>query len=205
MITVEVVLESDDAVGFTAWPIAEPSNDRFLSLSGQMSPAEVGSAMAVIFSYNGLSVEPVTDLTGAQLEQHLAEAGALIAPGGLRFRDSITNAQVVPGCCFGLENWRDWLEVMRGQELWLGHSPAHRLEHSGQFIRLTQDGWDDCPSLTVEIDVNELPGLLASAQQQLRGFLKLAQQWSADVVPQMTVSLVAALDEHLKINEALSI
>lgn len=204
MVIVEVVLETDEAVGFTAWPIAEPSSDRFLALSGQMPPAEVGTAMAVILSYNRLSVEPVTDLTGAQLEQHLAEAEALIAPGGLRFRDTTTNAQVAPGCCFGLENWRDWLDVMRGQELWLGHSPAPRLEHDGQFIRLSPDDRDDSPSLTIEINVNEIPGLLTSAQQQLSGFLNLAQQWTSRTTPQLTVPLIAALDEHLKINEALN-
>lgn len=204
MVIVEVVLETDEAVGFTAWPIAEPSSDRFLALSGQMPPAEVGTAMAVILSYNRLSVEPVTDLTSAQLEQHLAEAEALIAPGGLRFRDTTTNAQVAPGCCFGLENWRDWLDVMRGQELWLGHSPAPRLEHDGQFIQLSPGDRDDSPSLTIEINVNELPGLLTSAQQQLSGFLNLAQQWTSHTTPQLTVPLIAALDEHLKINEALN-
>jgi hypothetical protein len=205
MVIVEVVLETYEAVGFTAWPIAEPSSDRFLALSGQMSLAEVGTAMAVILSYNGLSVDSVTDLTGAQLVQHLADAEVLIAPGGLRFRDTATNAQVAPGCCFGLENWRDWLEVVRGQEPWLGHSPALRLEHGGQLIRLAQDDQNDSPFLAVEININELPGLLTSVQQQLSGFLELAQQWTTNTTPQLTVPFIAALDEHLKINEALDI
>ncbi|MFI6802965.1 hypothetical protein [Streptosporangium canum] len=93
---------------------------------------------------------------------------------------------------------------MRGQELWLGHSPAPRLEHDGQFIRLSPDDRDDSPSLTIEINVNEIPGLLTSAQQQLSGFLNLAQQWTSHTTPQLTVPLIAALDEHLKINEALN-
>ncbi|WP_326645222.1 hypothetical protein OG884_12485 [Streptosporangium sp. NBC_01755] len=198
MVIVEVVLETHEAVGFTAWPIAEPTGDWFLVLSDRMSPAEVGTAMAVILSYNGLSVEPVTKLTGTWLEQHLADAEALIAPGGLRFRDTTTNAQVEPGCCFGLENWRDWLDVIDGQELRLGHDPAARLEHGGRFIRLTQEGRQ-----TVEISINELLGLLASAQQQLSGFLELARRWTTGAAPQLTVPLIAALDEHLKINTSI--
>ncbi|HSU35215.1 MAG TPA: hypothetical protein VLJ88_06115, partial [Propionibacteriaceae bacterium] len=65
MVIVDVVLETDDAVDFTVWPVAEPSSDRLLVISGRMSAAEVGTAMAVIFSYNEISVEPVASLTQA--------------------------------------------------------------------------------------------------------------------------------------------
>ncbi|WP_228010899.1 hypothetical protein [Nonomuraea phyllanthi] len=115
MVIVDAVLETYDADGFTAWPIAQPSNDCLLALSGLLSPAEVGTAMAVIFSYNGIPVTHATNLTGAHLEQHLAEAEGLIAPGGLRFRDNTTGVTIAPGCCFGLENWRDWWDVIGGK------------------------------------------------------------------------------------------
>ena len=115
MVIVDVVLETYDVVEFAAWPIAEPSSDGLLALSGQMSPVEVGTAMAVIFSYNHIPVVHAADMTDAHLEQHFAEREALIAPGGLRFRDTTTNVNVSPGCCFGLENWRDWWNVAHGQ------------------------------------------------------------------------------------------
>lgn len=138
MVIVDVVMETYDAVDFTAWPIAKPSSDRLLALSGRMSPADVGTAMAVIFSYNNIPVTQAADLTEAHLEQHLAEAGALIAPGGLRFLDTTTGVSIAAGCCFGLENWRDWWDVARGQEPWLGHDPTPHITHVGRVIKLRQ-------------------------------------------------------------------
>ncbi|GAA0428792.1 hypothetical protein Acor_70960 [Acrocarpospora corrugata] len=199
MVIVDVVLETYDAVGFTAWPIAEPSADRLLALSGQMSWAEIGTAMAVIFSYNHISAEPAADLTQAHLDDHLAEAEVLIAPGGLRFRDTATNIQVAPGCCFGLENWRDWWEVTRGQEPWLGHDPETRIEHRAQTVQLRQNDQDGSQVRAIEITISELPRLLVAAHQQLNGFLNLVQRWAADITPGLAVGLVAALDEHLKV------
>lgn len=75
MITVDPVLETHDAAGFTAWPIGAPPEDHFLALSGRMSPADVGTAMAVVFEYNGI---PVTHLTDARLHRHLAETEGLL-------------------------------------------------------------------------------------------------------------------------------
>jgi hypothetical protein len=196
MVIVEVVLETYDAVDFTAWPIAEPSSDRLLALSGRMSPADVGTAMAVIFSYNKIPVTHAADLTEAHLEQHLAEAEALIAPGGLRFRDTTTDVSIAPGCCFGLENWRDWWDVTHGQEPWLGHDPTPHLTHMGHVIRLRQDD-EDSPS--VEITRDELSSLLTTAHQHFSEFLDLARQWATTTTPGPADRLITALDQHFKI------
>ncbi len=37
-------------------------------------------------------------------------------PGGLLIRHTETGITASPGCCFGLENWRDWLVLMDGEE-----------------------------------------------------------------------------------------
>ncbi|MEV0347187.1 hypothetical protein AB0H88_15605 [Nonomuraea sp. NPDC050680] len=198
MIIVDVVLETNDVVDFTAWPIAEPSSDRLLALSGQMAPAEVGTAMAVIFSYNHIPVVHAADMTDAQLEQHFAERAALIAPGGLRFRDTITNVNVSPGCCFGLENWRDWWSVADGQEIWLGHDPTPSVTHDGQIIQLRQHD----QGVPIEIARSELSNLLATAQQRLTGFLSLAQRWATATTPRVADRLISALDKHLMITVA---
>ncbi|WP_043625323.1 hypothetical protein [Nonomuraea candida] len=197
MITVEVVLETYDAVDFTAWPITEPSGDRLLTLSGRMPPADVGTAMAVLFSYNGISVTHATDLTEARLERHLAEAEGLIAPGGLRFRDTGTGVSISPGCCFGLENWRDWWDVVRGQETWLGHDPTPHVTHAGHVIRLRQHEED--PAF-IELAPGELASLLTTAQQDLAGFLGLAGRWAATTIPALADRLVPALDQYFKIS-----
>jgi len=200
VLTVDVVMETYCAAGFTAWPTG-PSGGRFLALSGQMPGADVGTAMAVIFTYNNIGAEPAVGLDAALLDRHVAETGALTAPGGLRFRDTATNTEVVPGCCVGLERWRDWHGVLRGEEPWLGHSPAPWLERSGGILRLGQDEDDrDASPATVQISVADLPRLLAGAQHQLRGFLGIVPHWAAQVVPQLSAGLVAALDDQFAIN-----
>lgn len=199
MVIVEVVLETYDAVDFAAWPIAEPSSDRLLALSDRMSPADVGTAMAVIFSYNNIPITNAADLTEARLQQHLAEAEGLIAPGGLRFRDTTTTVNVSPGCCFGLENWRDWWDVARGKESWLGHDPTPHITHVGHVIQLRQH---DEGSPSIEITRGELSSLLTTAQQHFSGFLDLAQQWAAITTPGLADRLISALDQYFMITEA---
>jgi hypothetical protein len=107
MIIVTAVLETDHLIEFTSWPIMKPPGGQLLALSDQMSHLEVGTAIAIIFDYGDIPAEPITELHHL-LDQHLVEAEALLAPGGLRFHDSVTKAEFVPGCCFGLESWREW-------------------------------------------------------------------------------------------------
>ncbi|HST82024.1 MAG TPA: hypothetical protein VLL08_09855, partial [Kineosporiaceae bacterium] len=104
---------------------------------------------------------------------------------------------------FGLENWRDWWDVARGQELWLGHAPSPQLDHDGQVIRLRQNDQESSPVHTIELTSSELHSLLASAQQQLSGFLELVQRWATGISPSLADGLIAVLDEHLRINAPL--
>ncbi|QYC38387.1 hypothetical protein Nocox_03795 [Nonomuraea coxensis DSM 45129] len=196
MVIVNAVLETYDADGFTAWPIAQPSNDRLLALSGLLSPAEVGTAMAVIFNYNHIPVAHAASLTDAHLDQHLAEAEGLIAPGGLLFRDTATGVSIAPGCCSGLENWRDWWDVTRGQKPWLGHDPTPHITHVDNVIQLRQH---DGNTASIEITRGELSRLLTTVQQHLTEFLNLARQWATATTPSMADRLISALDQYLLI------
>jgi hypothetical protein len=82
VILIDAVLESHDVTeGFSAWPVAEPAGDLILELCGQMTWAEVGTAMAVLFCYNDIPAEPISDLHHL-LDRHLAEAEALVAGAG---------------------------------------------------------------------------------------------------------------------------
>lgn len=201
MIVAEAVLETYSLTEVTAWPTAAPPSDHLLVLSGQMASAEVGTAIAVIFEYAGIPTAPIADLHHL-LDQHLSEAEVLLAPGGLRFRDTITGAEVVPGCCFGLESWHEWQEVLHGESIWLGHSPEPHIEHRDETIRLWQDHDKPIPP-TLEIKLTDLPNLLLSAQRQLQGFLALVDRWANEISPAAATRLVAVLDENLQINTNL--
>ncbi|MGW0197399.1 hypothetical protein [Nonomuraea sp. NPDC003201] len=203
----DAVLETYGTADFTAWPVAEPATDNILVLSGQMSRAEVGTAMAVIFSCADIPTEPISDLHHL-LDRHLADAEALIAPGGLRIRDTATNAEILPGCCCGLENWREWRDVLHKQGIWLGHGPDTELEHIAGAVRLSQEsGARSLPSRTheVEIQLDDLPALLATVHLRLQGFLSLVGRWARQTTPRAADRLVTVLDENFEINGPLEL
>ncbi|AQZ70384.1 hypothetical protein BKM31_14105 [[Actinomadura] parvosata subsp. kistnae] len=206
MIIMDAVLEIEADAGSATWPIAAQANG-FLALSGRLSPAEVGSAMAVIFGYGGIPTAPISELHHL-LDRHLADAGRLIAPGGLRVRDTATGAEILPGCCCGLENWRQWRDVLRRQSLWLGHDPDTYLTFTGEAVRLTQEpdaGSTPARVSDVEIRLDELPALLTTVQLQLQGFLRLVHTWAGEIAPRAADRLVTVLDENFRINGTLDL
>lgn len=206
MITIEAVLENFDTLEFTAWPIAEPSGDHFLVLSGHMTPAEVGTAMALLISNIEVPAEPLTELHH-RLDRHLDEAEALVLAGGLRLRDTKAQAEVVPGCCCGLEDWRDWTKILHEQDdIWLGHDPETIVEITDGTVRLHQEmhtSSPDHPRPTLALDLSDLPALLSCAHQQLQGFLALVGQWAGQFSPEAADRLVEILDENFHIKDPL--
>ncbi|MFD3450662.1 hypothetical protein ACFWVC_00570 [Streptomyces sp. NPDC058691] len=207
MLIVDAVLETPDAVGFSFWPVADLPPYQFMALSGSMSPLEVGSALAMLADYNsrtGDDDRPLTDASEAI--RRLLETDKVIAPGGLRVHDTRTNVTVQPGCCCGLEDWREWLDVMKGGTLWLGHDPSPRLQHASEVVQLWPDGadaQDPPPGQPIEIVVGDLPGILHTVQDRLQGFLSLTKQWATRHVPALTEDLAARLDEDLAISAPL--
>lgn len=200
----DAAVETYDAVDFALWPIAAPRADRILALSGQMSPLEVGTAMAVLTSCNHDNSEgsaPDTE-AGIRRIQNLLSVDLVIAPGGILLKDTATGVVIAPGCCFGLENWRDWLGLMNGEELWLGHGTAAHVEHQGTLVRV----WPDTnpPAKTsIELPLAELPDLLQTVHDKLNGFLALAEQWASRYAPVLAAALIAKLSEDLNIGTPL--
>ncbi|MFJ5220365.1 hypothetical protein ACIP98_37470 [Streptomyces sp. NPDC088354] len=207
MLIVDAVLETPDTVGFSCWPVADLPPYQFMALSGRMSPLEVGSALAVLADYNSRTSDEDRPLTDAgEAIRRLLETDKVIAPGGLRVHDTRTDVTVRPGCCCGLEDWREWLGVADGQTLWLGHDPSPRLEHAAGVVRLWPDGAGarQAPSgPPVEILTGDLPGILHTVQEGLRGFLCLTEQWATRHVPALAPALAARLDDDLAISAPL--
>lgn len=200
----DAVLETYEARDFALWPVSEPVEDRLLSLSGGLSPRQVGTAMAVLTSYNkGRRTRGERNAgDGGEQVRRLLTAECVVAPGGLRVRDTVTGVTASPGCCFGLENWRDWLDLVEGGEPWLGHDPEPRVEHVGAVIRL----WPDAArqeGLPVDIPRAELRELLGSVRDDLAGFLKSVERWASGGFAPLTAALVARLDESLAVSAPL--
>ncbi|QQM38810.1 hypothetical protein [Streptomyces liliifuscus] len=204
MLIVDAVLETYVAADFALWPLADSPPDRLLALSGELSSRELGTAMAVLTTYNKGQRQRRPRAPKDSLEQvgRLLATECIIAPGGLRIRDTATGVTVVPGCCSGLENWRDWLDLMSGGEPWLGHDPTPGIEHAGAVARLWPDG-DRPEGLPIDLPLAQLPGLLDSVQDRLVGFLGAVEAWAASHAPSIAAAVVARLDEALAVSTPL--
>ncbi|MFJ8991253.1 hypothetical protein ACIRQH_12835 [Streptomyces sp. NPDC102279] len=204
VLIMDAVLETYGPTDRAQWPVADSSVDNLLSLSGRLSARELGTAMAVLTSYNKSDDEATAlnpeDSTGQV--SHLLTAESVIAPGGVRIRDTSTGATAAPGCCFGVESWRDWLHLMDGEEPWLGHSPTPGIEHNGATVRLWPDG-EHRTGLPIELPLAQLPELMGSVQDQLVGFLASVGEWASQYAPSLADALVAKLDEDFVIRGPL--
>lgn len=206
MLTVEPVLETPEVRDFPFWPVAGFPPYQFAPLSGRMTADEVGSALAMLADYNARAGDGDYPADAEGLIRALLAAEKILAPGGLRFHDTATGTTVAPGCCCGLEDWREWLDVPAGESLWLGHAPSPRFEHHPGAVHLWPDGAEapEPPSRPpVRIPLPTLPSILHTAQQDLLAFLTLTHEWATPRFPPLAEALVTALDEGLTVSEPL--
>lgn len=201
MLIIDAVMETYDAVDFTRWPVAAPSEDRLLVLSGEMSLRQVGTAMAVLTSgheddHEAPAPAAVAEAVARRLE-YLLNVDLVTAPGGIRLKDTTTGTVIAPGCCFGLENWHDWYGLLDGEELWLGHDTDAHVERKGAAIVRVWPGTGTSAKSPVELPLAELPALLHTVHDDLKNFLALAEQWLHGVAPALAPAVVAKLYEDL--------
>lgn len=202
-VVMQPVLEMTTTDGFDLWPVAEIEPFGFLPLSGELSPAEVGTTVMRIAGCN--DVEPDGDRPPrpvAALDSFLhglLTFDSLFAAGGLRVTDNSTGVTFLPGCCDGLEDWRDWQRfVDDGGLLGFGHDPVSPIaERFGTIVRLTVNA-EQSDSPVIELPATELRHLLAVAERDLVDFLALAADWAAIQMPDhcsaVTVALARVLD-----------
>ncbi|MEV5989524.1 hypothetical protein AB0L85_32010 [Streptomyces sp. NPDC052051] len=197
------VLEISTADGFALWPVGERESCGYLVLNGELTQAEVGTAVMRIADCNDFEPEEEqgpcpTDPLGTFLHGLLTMPD-LFAAGGFRVADNATDTVFVePGCCIGLEAWRDWLEVLDGTGCaYFGHDPSAVAERVNDIVRLTLDahGTDDSP--VIELSVDQVRRLVADAQQDLQDFLSLAGNWAEQHLPAHAAAVTAALARAL--------
>ncbi|WP_434587436.1 hypothetical protein [Streptomyces sp. A5-4] len=206
MLILNAVLERYHPKDFSLWPVADLSVGGMLPLSGRLSPREVGTAMAILTNYNKGSRHRRRGSRdpedGESQVRRLVTAECVIAPGGLRVQDTSTGLTASPGCCSGLESWRDWLDLADGGEPWLGHDPTPLVEHTGATVRLWPGG-NSSEGLPVDLPLAQLPELLRSVQDDLVGFLARVAEWSTHYAPSLAAALVAKLDAELAVGAPL--
>ncbi|MFF3981064.1 hypothetical protein [Streptomyces sp. NPDC001828] len=196
------VLEIYTPDGFDLWPTAEIEPFSFLPLSGDLSPAEVGTAVMRIAGCNDIDPDgdrPPRPADALSSFLHgLLTFECLFAAGGLRVIDSSAGVTFAPGCCDGLEDWRDWHQFVDDSILiGFGHAPVSPVaERVGDTIRLTFNAeLSDSPG--IELSDTELRELLAGAERDLADFLALAAGWAFEHLPAHYALVTAALSRLL--------
>jgi hypothetical protein len=126
------------------------------------------------------------DADGPTPEASIARLRArdvLLLPGGLAA--AIGDETIAPSCCCGLEQWRDWEDLLRGGEsLWLGHDPTPTLERHGDRFVLWADVPDvHRPPLALHFDTTALATALACVEQDLRDFCTRMSEALSDRMP----------------------
>ena len=192
------VIELSLSAGSTAlpWPRAD-FEESFLPLSGSCSRDEVGLFMATFVAYNGLAVDSDLDKT----IDGIITAKTLIAPGGLAFSDG--NQIIYPGCCCGLESWREWGQFADGGPApWAGHDPWVYAERSEREIRVWSDGAVDRPSdsIHIEMTTEEFDKAYALAEEAFSGFFEALKRWCNDLDAGRAKKLLAKLDRAFDIS-----
>jgi hypothetical protein len=89
-------------------------------------------------------------------------------PGGLRVVDTAGGFAFEPGCCCGLEDWRDWFRVFDGGSFDGGHDPWAYVECHRDVVRLTLDA-DETDGPFFDVPVDRLRELLAQVEEDLAG------------------------------------
>ncbi|MEV5607275.1 hypothetical protein [Streptomyces sp. NPDC052225] len=184
--------------GFDLWPVAEVKAFGFLPLSGELSPAEVGTAVMRIASCNDVvpnGDRPPRPADALDSFLHgLLTFDKLFAAGGLRVTDTSTGVTFLPGCCDGLEDWRAWHHFVDGGSLLgFGHDPLSPVaERFGDAVRLTVNA-DQSDSPVVELPITDLRNLVAGAERDLADFLALATDWASRYLPGHCAPVTAAL------------
>ncbi|MER5631803.1 hypothetical protein [Streptomyces nitrosporeus] len=194
------ILAADD---FALWQVGEHESYGYLVLHGKLTLAEVGTAVMRIADCNAFEPEEEhgpcpTDPLGMFLHGLLTMPD-LFAAGGFRVTDDATGtAFVEPGCCNGLDSWRDWLEVLDGTGCSsFGHDPSSVAERVGDTVRLTLDAYAEDGSPETELPVEQVRALVAGAQQDVRDFLGLAGTWAGRNLPAHAAAVTDALARAL--------
>ncbi len=190
------------------WPVASLPAFSWLVLDADCAGAEVGLFVAALADRLDVAAPAGRDEVVAAL---LAEE-ILVVAGGLRLFDTVTEVTVVPGCCAGLEDWRDWGQVLTGSPPWLGHDPWPVVEiDETDHLRVRQDGGPNRHSgpwaaIEVALPRHVMPDLLRNVQQDLIGFLAQLKTWTQRVgLVETGTALTEAIDRHFAITAPLDI
>lgn len=169
----------------------------YIEIRSSITDEEIGSVMlkACLSGSNDLVEESASET----LKAFIANKGFVLS-GGLLFTEN-DKIKVGPGCCCGLENWHEWLEVPSGKhQIWTGHDPESLIEINDGTIKIWQDRDKKDEEFSIEFTVDEMNEKLAKVERNLKDFLFRLGQWTKYIEPSLENQVVKHFAENMNIN-----
>ncbi len=184
------------------WETAKFQSFSMMPLYREMIYPKVGSVIAQLAKCNGIELNGDKQTVFSQI---LAlENENLVLPGGIQVIDGQNT--ISPGCCCGLETWREWLDFLKtGKSPWLGHDPSPFVENLGNVIRIWSDGGMGQVSDAFYIDVSRdrFTRALILVEQDLQAFLFWIESWAQEVGFTESSKLCQKFDECFSVKMAI--
>jgi hypothetical protein len=199
MVSFTPVVERTSVGAKPPWPVLGYAAAYLVPLSADATDAEVGSVAWQLAQYNRV---PIQGRPAPEIVRAIATAERVVLPGGILVRDA-TGREIAPGCCAGLEEWREWLAFEEtGETPWMGHSPEAWLERVDDAVRVWSDGGMSEPTgppYAIEVRIVDFRRALTGVEHNLQGFLGALRRWAAGRVPEEAEALVACFDQAFEI------
>ena len=165
------VVEADSRPVQFEW-VAPRTSGAFIELNDRSPDADIASVLALLASYNDIassgSIEDVA--------QAVSNAETLVLPGGLLARAE--SVEIPPGCCCGLEGWREWFGVAPGgSSPWLGHDPSPWVECTASTAIVWADSELGDRSPRVSVPYSQIDSACKSAEADLVAFTARLLNW----------------------------
>jgi hypothetical protein len=150
-----------------------------LELGPHCGDDDVMRIIAILATYNGVAESGSIP----EVVQALQDAERLVLPGGLLARSG--DFELVPGCCCGLEDWRDWFFIKPGSASpWLGNDPSPRVDCDSEVATLWADGEAGDQSPYLSVPYAEIERARNETCEALIGFKTRLTAWLAAFAPQ---------------------
>lgn len=175
---IEAIVEVYPSETIPPWETVSTNEFFRVVLSSATNDEEIGSVMLVACEYNRVKIENSAEKT---LENFLSKN--FVLPGGLQFSENGV-VKIFPGCCCGLENWREWLGVPNGDGVWAGHDPSPFAEFIDEKIRVWQDEKADDVNF-IDFEYDELRKLLEKTEKDLNDFIFKLNRWTEFYAPSL--------------------
>ena len=189
--TIEAVLEKYDFDNFALWTVLKDA-PYYIKLHAGINDEEIGLVMF------GACHHSIKETASETLKEFVSNKG-FVLEGGLLYREN-DEIKVAPGCCCGLENWYEWLEVPNGRvNIWTGHDPESLIEINDGKIKIWQDSEKKDENKSIEFTVEEMIEKLQNVEKDMKDFLFRLGQWTKYIAPELEKRVVNHFAKNMNI------